>query len=195
MPRTKPITPPPETSLAADVSVALATTAALAPRAKQTRRFAAKRAVPTEPVEAVTTTPTSQREPTVTAPAVPLGKQARVLALLQRPAGATIAEMMVVTGWMSHSVRGLLSAGIKRKLGLLVTSSIEPERGRVYRITPPTPVTPPEPPATPPSSPKSRRRVVAVEVAATLDQPKGVRRKRTSAAVDVTTDGSRHAAG
>ena len=80
-------------------------------------------------------------------PSVPaaasLGKQAQVLALLQRPAGATIAEMMVVTGWMSHSVRGLLSAGIKRKLGLEVISTVEPERGRVYRVAMSAPVIPP----------------------------------------------------
>lgn len=194
MPRTKPITPAAESSTAADVSAASATTAALGPRAKQTRRTTVKRAATTEPVKTVTPTPTWQQESTVTAPAVPLGKQGQVLSLLQRPAGATIAEMMAVTGWMSHSVRGLLSAGIKRKLGLVVTSSIEPERGRVYRIEPPRPVTPPEPPATPPSSPKPRRKVVAVEAAAALDQPKGVRRKRTLVAVRVTAAGSRHAA-
>lgn len=86
--------------------------------------------------------------PSAVAPqaAPPLGKQAHVLALLQRPAGATIAEMMTVTGWMAHSVRGLLSAGIKRKLGLTVTSAVEPERGRVYRVAQPAPVTPPPTP-------------------------------------------------
>ena len=41
-------------------------------------------------------------------------KQARVLALLGRQEGATIAQVMEVTGWAPHTVRGFL-AGLKRK--------------------------------------------------------------------------------
>ena len=65
-------------------------------------------------------------------------KQFRLVTLLRRTEGATIAELMAATGWMSHSVRGALSAVVKRKLGLTVESSLEIDRGRVYRVAPPS---------------------------------------------------------
>ena len=61
-------------------------------------------------------------------------KQAQIIALLQRPEGASIAEIVEVTGWLAHSVRGLISGGLKKKLGLPVTSAKEAGRGSVYRI-------------------------------------------------------------
>ena len=41
-------------------------------------------------------------------------KQEAVLALLRRDEGATIAQVMIATGWQQHTVRGFL-AGLKRK--------------------------------------------------------------------------------
>ncbi|MCC5993922.1 MAG: DUF3489 domain-containing protein [Rhodobacteraceae bacterium] len=61
-------------------------------------------------------------------------KQAQIIALLQRPEGASIAEIVDVTGWMPHSARGLISGGLKKKLGLQITSVKEQGRGSVYRI-------------------------------------------------------------
>ena len=61
-------------------------------------------------------------------------KQAQIIALLQRPEGASIAEIVEATGWLAHSARGLISGGLKKKLGLQITSVKEQGRGSVYRI-------------------------------------------------------------
>jgi len=61
-------------------------------------------------------------------------KQAQIIALLQRPEGASIAEIVEVTGWAQHSARGMISGGLKKKLGLQITSVKVQGRGSVYRI-------------------------------------------------------------
>jgi Protein of unknown function (DUF3489) len=60
-------------------------------------------------------------------------KQARVIAMLRAPSGATIDAMVHATGWQQHSVRGFLAAVVRKKLGLNLVSATG-ERGRVYRI-------------------------------------------------------------
>ena len=60
-------------------------------------------------------------------------KQAEVIAMLRRPEGVTVAEVASATGWQRHTVRGVFSGALKKKLGLTLTSATE-ERGRVYRI-------------------------------------------------------------
>ena len=59
-------------------------------------------------------------------------KAAQVYALVCRPEGATLREMQEATGWQRHSVRGFLSASI-RKQGRRVRS-FERAGERVYRI-------------------------------------------------------------
>ena len=61
-------------------------------------------------------------------------KQATLISMLRAPDGATIEEIMTATGWLSHTARGAMSGALGKKLGLVVTSAKEVERGRVYRI-------------------------------------------------------------
>ena len=66
-------------------------------------------------------------------------KQDEVIAMLRRPEGATVDEVASATGWQRHTVRGVFSGTLKKKLGLTIASTKE-ERGRVYRIDGPASV-------------------------------------------------------
>ena len=61
-------------------------------------------------------------------------KQAQVIALLKRPEGATIAQVMNVTGWQQHTVRGTFAGAFKKKLGLTITSEKPVDGERIYRV-------------------------------------------------------------
>ena len=61
-------------------------------------------------------------------------KQAEIIALIQRPEGASIAEIVEATGWLAHSARGLISGGLKKKLNLPIASEKVAGRGTVYKL-------------------------------------------------------------
>ncbi|WP_375568422.1 DUF3489 domain-containing protein [Seohaeicola saemankumensis] len=61
-------------------------------------------------------------------------KQAEIIALIQRPEGASIAEIVEATGWLAHSARGLISGGLKKKLNLPITAEKVTGRGTVYKL-------------------------------------------------------------
>ena len=60
-------------------------------------------------------------------------KHTRVVAMLRKPAGTTIAAIMAATEWQQHSVRGFLAGVVRKKLGLNLVSD-QTDKGRVYRI-------------------------------------------------------------
>ena len=92
-------------------------------------------------------TPTGQQligvEPAETDAAPPttrprLGsKLEQVIKLLTRKKGATIAQIMEQTGWQRHTVRGIISGNLKKRLGLNIISEKPEGQARIYRITEP----------------------------------------------------------
>ena len=88
-------------------------------------------------------------------------KQARVLALLCGPSGATIATVTRSTGWQPHTVRAFLAAVVRKKLGL----RLESEKTDGERVYAPSPARPGVVPASSPlrnvSSSASNQTVIA----------------------------------
>src|SRR5713226_8063509 len=60
-------------------------------------------------------------------------KGARILELIGRPKGATLAEIGKATDWQKHSIRGFLSTAAK-KHGLKIDSTKTETGDRVYQI-------------------------------------------------------------
>jgi Protein of unknown function (DUF3489) len=63
----------------------------------------------------------------------PESKGAKILELIGRPKGASLAEMMKTTAWQAHSVRSFLSTAAK-KHGLKIESTKSGAGDRVYQI-------------------------------------------------------------
>lgn len=62
-----------------------------------------------------------------------VSKIGQVLELMRRSEGATAAQMMELTGWRAHSVRGAIAGQIKKRLKLTVATE-KTDAGLVYRI-------------------------------------------------------------
>jgi Protein of unknown function (DUF3489) len=60
-------------------------------------------------------------------------KLARVIALLERDHGATIAELIAATGWLAHTTRAALTGLRKRGYAVAIDRS-DDRRGSFYRI-------------------------------------------------------------
>ncbi len=62
-------------------------------------------------------------------------KQARLIELLGSGPGATIEQMMALTGWQAHTVHVTISGALHKRLGLDVQSAAPDSGGmRLYRI-------------------------------------------------------------
>jgi hypothetical protein len=96
-----------------------AATAAKAKTAPKKKAKAGKKSAKREAAKAATPRPDS--------------KGAKILAMIERAKGATLAEIMKTTGWQAHSVRGFLSTASK-KHGLKIESAKNESGDRVYKI-------------------------------------------------------------
>jgi Protein of unknown function (DUF3489) len=92
-----------------------------APKGKKTAKSGKKAAKPAPTKE--TTAPRAD------------SKGAKILALIRRPKGATLAELAKLTGWQNHSIRGYLSGTVGKKMGLTVESAKRDDGERVYSIS------------------------------------------------------------
>jgi hypothetical protein len=60
-------------------------------------------------------------------------RAASLLALLQRPEGASLDQLMSVSGWQRHSVRGFLSGNLRTQRGFKIRS-FKRDGQRIYRV-------------------------------------------------------------
>ncbi len=69
-------------------------------------------------------------------PSEPVGtsKQARLVSMLNATSGATLEQMMNLTGWQAHTVRGAISGVLRKRLGLNVVCDAAGSEVRRYRI-------------------------------------------------------------
>jgi hypothetical protein len=61
-------------------------------------------------------------------------KTEAVLCLLKRQNGASLDDVIKVTGWQAHSVRGFLSGVVKKKLRLSLNASDDDKGTRRYHL-------------------------------------------------------------
>ena len=74
-----------------------------------------------------------EKESPVTPRQRPETKQAKLIAMLQRPEGATLDQIVEATGWRRHTIRGAISGTLRKKLGLTIVSQ-RIESKTLYRI-------------------------------------------------------------
>lgn len=75
-----------------------------------------------------------------TPPAIRPGTKILTLVeLLQEPGGASIVTLLQATGWLPHTIRGAISAIVKKKLGFRVISEKGLSGERIYKIDISTP--------------------------------------------------------
>ena len=71
--------------------------------------------------------------PTKNASQARTSKLDAIVSALRSPKGASISDLMRLTGWQQHSVRGALAGALKKGRGLAITSAKVSEE-RIYKL-------------------------------------------------------------
>jgi hypothetical protein len=101
------------------------------PTPPETRRDVTRKPHPSKTAK---TAKKARKRPTKTAIARLGSKTSKVIVLLEKSKGATLAELMKATGWQAHPVRGFLSGTLTKKLGLKIESNQPGDGARRYSI-------------------------------------------------------------
>jgi len=104
----------------------------VAPQAAPVAKGKAKLS-PTKPKRRDTKRPGAKRTANVAREG---SKKAEVLDLMRRAKGVTLAEIMELTGWQAHTVRGFVSGTPITKFGMKVESFRSEDKERTYRVKP-----------------------------------------------------------
>lgn len=102
-----------------------------APKGRKNPKGGKTKAAPAKAAKAVTKAAKPAKE--ASAPRTE-SKGAKILAMIARPKGATLSEIMRATEWQAHSVRGFISIAGK-KHGITIESSKNEAGVRLYRST------------------------------------------------------------
>jgi len=107
-----------------------------APKANKTKQAAPKKAAKPSTSKRAAKKPVQPTSKKVTPAATETrngSKKATILELLRRPKGATVTEIAEATNWQHHSIRGLISGTLRKKMGMTVESSKNESGDRRYR--------------------------------------------------------------
>lgn len=70
--------------------------------------------------------------------AMPVKRETKLsvlIALLERPEGANLEDMIAATGWQKHTIRSALSHALAKKRGYQIVSEKTENAARIYKIT------------------------------------------------------------